>query len=466
MEENQNDLLGQMPEQPAPADAWNGEGETAPAAACAVTEFPVDSACDAQEGEIQEVLDAESEAPVAPTWEFGGEVAPPKKKKKGGRIAFFSVFGSVLVICLALLILLLFVGENGIQIIRILRTERVVYVREDDGTSGMLTPQEAADVVRKSTVTISVKMENGTGTGSGFVYDANGHIVTNYHVIEDAVLIQVVLPDGIAYDAEVVGYNEPADLAVLRVQASGLVPAAIGSSSSLLVGDEVVAVGTPASITFAGTATFGRVSCTSRLLLLDDDADGVYESKITVIQTDTSVNPGNSGGPMADMYGRVIGIVVRKILTYNGSNYEGLGFAIPIDGAKVILDAIIRDGSFTGRNPIVEGRSVLGVTGHGGKQGFWYYVDPLTNAVKEAEVQTEGYHYMPVDGVYAIEVQGGNAKGKILAGDVILAVNGFAVRDTRELITAVNCYPCGTTVSLRIWRNGTEMTVQVILGEG
>ena len=115
---------------------------------------------------------------------------------------------------------------------------------------------------------------------------------------------------------------------------------------------------------------------------------------------------------------------------------------------------------------MVEGRSLLGVTGHGGVKGIWYYVDPLTNKVESSELELPGYHYMPVDGVYTTEVQGANAKGKVFAGDVILAVNGYLVRDTKELITLVNCYPCGQSVSLRVWRGGAEVTVQIILDEG
>jgi putative serine protease PepD len=112
-------------------------------------------------------------------WDFGGQ----EPKKKSGIGAFFAIFGGVLALCIALLVATLFLGDGGFQIIKTLHSERVIYVREDDGTSGLLTPNEAADVVKKSTVTISVKTATGGGIGSGFVYDANGHICTNYHVI-------------------------------------------------------------------------------------------------------------------------------------------------------------------------------------------------------------------------------------------------------------------------------------------
>ena len=393
------------------------------------------------------------------SWDFGKN--EPQEKTKGGKRTFFAVFGSVLCICLALLILVLFMGEGGFQIIRTLHSERIVYVHEYDSESGLLPPHEAADIVKKSTLTIYVTKESGKGTGSGFVYDDKGHICTNYHVVDGAVSVQVILPDGTARDAEIVGFNKAADLAVLRVNAEGLVPVKLGSSADLLVGDDVVAVGTPYGAELALTATFGKISYTNRLLAIDDDNDGVYEKKILVVQTDASVNPGNSGGPMADMYGRVVGIVVRKM-----SNNEALGFAIPIDGAKQILDQIISKGSFSGDNPLVEGRSLLGVTGHGGVKGMWYTTDPQTGLVMSSEIEAEGYYYMPATGVYVMSADASNAKGKFFVGDVVLAVNGLAVSDTTDLIKSVNRYPAGTTVDVTVWRDGAKTTVQVILSEG
>lgn len=426
---------------------------------------------------LQEVSDASDETPVQEVPEEGGEEqtraegtcvqsfkwdfrAAPVPTPKESKRTFFAVFGGVVALCLALLTLVLFMGEGGFQIIRTLYNERVVYVREYDEQSGLLTPNEAADVIKKSTVTISVITKTGRGTGSGFVYDDKGHICTNYHVIKDAVTVQVVLPDGTAHTAEIVGYNKDADVAVLRVQVAGLVPAKLGSSSALLVGDDVVAVGTPYGLELVATSTFGKVSYVNRLLPIDDDGDGTYEKKILVIQTDASVNPGNSGGPMADMYGRVVGIVVRKM-----SNNESLGFAIPIDGAKQIFDQIIEKGSFSGDNPIVEGRSLLGVTGHGGEKGMWYTTDPTTGLVQSSPTAVEGYYYMPADGVYVMSADAANAKGKFRVGDVILSVNNFVVRDTADLIKTVNRFPVASTVSVKVWRDNAEITVNVILSE-
>ena len=418
----------------------------------------------AQDPELHSEQGEQEHVTPTPTFSFGGKETP----RRGGMGAFFAIFGGVLAICVALLVATLFLG-NGFNFIKTLHSERVVYVREDDGTSGLLTPNEVADVVRRSTVTVSVKTKSGaSGIGSGFVYDGDGHVCTNYHVIEDYATIQVVLPDGTARDATVKGYDIAADLAVLCVDPTGLVPATLGSSAQLLVGDAVVAVGTPATLDLAGTATFGNVSATNRLLALTDTDGSVYR-KITVIQTDISVNPGNSGGPMADMYGRVVGIVVRKMVSGYTTAYEGLGFAIPIDGAKIILDAIIQneDGVFAGKqNPVAEGRSLLGVTGHGGEKGFWYRADPETGLVGSSPNEQEGYHYMPADGVYVLDVSGSNVQGKLKVGDVILAINGLSMTTIQDVIGEVNRHYAGESVTLTVLRGGETISVSVMLTEG
>ena len=452
-------------QQSADQDAGvNAEQPTAPAEQTDLhpTEQPTGSAEQAAEP-VAAAMPPVTEGPVT-DWGFGGNTIEKKKHKSGGQKQFFIMFGVIFGICMLLLCLTLLLGD-GFQIVRNITKERIIYVRNDDGSSGLLTPEEAADKVKKSTVTVSVTTKTGSGIGSGFVYSSDGYICTNYHVVQEAVTVQVVLPDGRAVDATVRGFNEAADVAVLKIEAEGLIPVELGSSDDLLVGDAVVAIGTPAKLDYAGTSTFGTVSATNRLVQMSDAVTGTVGKKMTLIQTDTSVNPGNSGGPLADMYGCVVGVGVMKVSNYGGSDFEGIGFALPIDGVRMIVDEIIQKGTFTGRNPISEGRSLLGVTGHGGTAGYWYYVDPTTGTVTASETAQEGYHQMPVSGIYVMEVNGVNAQGKVQVGDVITRVNGLAVMSTTDLIGAVNRYYAGETVTLTLRRGSETVYVEVMLIE-
>ncbi|MBQ8716325.1 MAG: trypsin-like peptidase domain-containing protein [Clostridia bacterium] len=428
---------------------------------------------EAVQGDIAEPQEQPPEQHAEPlVWGFGDQNAvlqlQPKeeKKKKTGQIAFFTVFGAIFGICVLLLFLTLWLGDEGFEIIRNIRSERVIYVREDDGTSGLLTPNEAAQKVGDYTVTILVTTALGSGNGSGFIYSADGHIVTNYHVIEGATSVQVVLSTGKAYDATVKGYNEAADIAVLKIDAENLVPAALGSSADLLVGDDVLVVGTPAKLDYAGTTTFGKVSATNRLVALTD-ASGTVVKKMTLIQTDTSVNPGNSGGPLADLYGKVVGVVVMKVSTYGGATYDGIGFALPIDGVKLIVNDIIQKGAFNGINPIAEGRSLLGVTGHGGTKGMWYsdVADALTGSMSASETEQPGYHFMKETGVYVTAVNGGDAKGKMQSGDIITQINGLQVSTVYDLIAEANRHYAGERVVLTVIRGNETIEVSVRLYE-
>lgn len=419
-----------------------------------------------QEGTDSTAADVPAEAPLS--WQFGERVAPPTgAKRKSGR--FYGVFAAVVATTLALLVLLLFVGETGIRIYRTITNERTVFVREDGTAEGLLTPEEAADVVRASTVTVSVKHADAYGIGSGFIYTADGYICTNHHVIDGALEVQVVLPSGQALDATVVGSNADADVAVLKIEKTGLTPAKIGTSATLLVGEDVVAIGTPHSLEYSGTATFGKVSYTNRLLSIKN-SDNTVAKKMTMIQTDAAVNNGNSGGPLANMYGEVIGIVAMKqAYTSSGNPVENIGFALPIDGAKIIIDAIIADGVFTGENPIASPRSVLGVTGRGLKGGYWYS-DPMSDQLIESPTEVQGYFLMPRDGVYVVSVSSLSAAGKIKVGDIMIKVNGLRVYNIYNVIDEVNRHRAGETVTVTVLRqNGadyTEHTVEILLTEG
>ena len=399
-------------------------------------------------------------------WKFG--VAPasapaPKATAKESK-RFFGVFGAVIAACMALLIVTLFVGDAGIKIYRTITNERTVFVKEEsNGENGLLAPEEVAELIKKSTVSISVRTQTGTGIGSGFVYTADGYICTNHHVVADAAFVQVVLPDGEAVDATVVGTDELADLAVLKIEKTGLVPVKLGSSATALVGESVVAVGTPASLDYSGTATFGKISATNRVVAMTEN--NVVTKRMTLLQTDASVNPGNSGGPLANMYGEVIGVVVMKV-SVGGTLYDGVGFAIPVDGAKIIIDAIIKDGKFEGENPIGVGRTLLGVTGRGVAGGYWYS-DLSAESVVQSETEKQGYSYIPFDGVYIVTVSGANAASKLKVGDIITKINGLNMYTIYTIIDHVNRYSAGETVRVTVMRpdgaDYREVTVDIVL---
>lgn len=465
MEENKN--YSELPEEKAPV---GNEGEEAPQVADGdvTPEGAAEEVEQAAEG-AETPEDAADLSPATPEWSFGCEadVAARASNKRGTR-TFIILLVAVFSVCVLLLGVTFFLGDGGIRLIRTLYTERTIFVREHTGEGGLLSAEEAADLIKKSTVTVSVRTSEGnSGHGSGFLYrEESGYtyICTNNHVVAGMSEIQVVLADGTVYDATRVGVNADADVAVIKIAATGLPLVSIGSSADLLTGEDVFAVGTPANMMYAGTATFGKVSDPSRLVPMTDTS-GSVAYKMTLIQTDTALNNGNSGGPLADMYGKVVGMVVLKLAIYNGDDVDGIAFALPIDGVKQIADEIIQKGSFSGVNPIAEGASALGLTGHGVRAGYWYSVDPSTNKVKESLAQVDGYHHADANGVYVMKIGNGYAGDKIFVGDIILKVNGLTVRDVTELIGAVNRHYIGETVSVTVWHNGVEKTVDVMLTE-
>lgn len=188
---------------------------------------------------------------------------------------------------------------------------------------------------------------NLIGEGSGVIYTSDGYIITNQHVLADGTAWQVVTSDGVVYNAEKVGEDEITDLAVLKIDAEGLPAADIGSSSSLTIADQVIAIGNPAGEELSSTVTVGYVSALNRVI---NAANG---SSMGYIQTDTAINPGNSGGALVNMRGQVVGINSSKL---NAARYEGLGFAIPMDTAIPLVKDMIKYGE-------VQGRVTLGVIG-------------------------------------------------------------------------------------------------------
>ena len=422
---------------------------------------------------VQEIpIPAEGE-PAAPAqeqpitdWTYGGAQKPAKDKKKKGMGSFFAVFGGVFAACVLLLALTFWLGDVGFNITRTVNHERVVYVREDGTIVGKYTPGEVVDQLMESTVTVVVKGASVSGFGSGFIYSADGYVITNHHVVaaDSAVDVQVMLSSGKVYDATVVGSNEAADVAVLKINADvPLKPVTVGDSDMALVGEDVVAIGTAVELEYQGTATFGRISASSRIVTFSD-SDGTITKRMYVLQTDTSINPGNSGGPFVNMDGEVVGVVVMKLMGNSQKYYEGMGFALPINGVVEIADAIIKDGSFTGVNPIAKGRLLLGVTGHSVVEGYWYNI--MDESIDISMTPVDGYVQMPVSGVHVISTSAGSgAAGKLPYGDIIIKADGLRVLSIEDLIGAVNRRESGYGVTLTVLRDGRQVDVVVNLSE-
>ncbi|WP_077037265.1 S1C family serine protease [Pelomonas sp. KK5] len=279
------------------------------------------------------------------------------------------------------------------------------------------------------------------GTGSGFIWDTAGHIVTNFHVIQDATAARVTLADQSTHNAELVGVFEDRDLAVLRIKAprEKLPPIPVGSSRELQVGQQVYAIGNPFGLD--QTLTTGIVSALNR------EIESMNRRTIRgAIQTDAAINPGNSGGPLLDSAGRLIG-VNTSIFSPSGAS-AGIGFAIPVDEVNRIVPRLIRDGRYI--------RPSLGISAASGN---------LAQALRLPK------------GVALVRVAPGGAgekaglapfmrdrAGRLLPGDVITAVNGEAVGTLDDLLTLLERRQIGETVQLSVWRDGRTRLAPAVLG--
>jgi len=286
--------------------------------------------------------------------------------------------------------------------------------------------------------------ETSSGTGSGFVIDKIGHILTNYHVIEGAATVQAALSDGSTLHAEVIGRDASNDVAVLRVDAAPelLFPLSLGDSSKLLVGQKVLAVGNPFGL--ERTLTTGIISSLDRSIKAKNG-----RTIKGIIQTDAAINPGNSGGPLLNSRGEVIGMNTA-ILSQVGQS-AGISFAVPINGIKRILRSLIEHGRVI--------RADLGLT----------RVYRRGKGLLVLEVVEEG----PADraGIKAIGLQVLRYGGRIIrrldpeSGDLIVAIDGKAVQSVDQLLTEVESRAPGDTVNLTIERAGKTIVVPVTLGE-
>ena len=294
--------------------------------------------------------------------------------------------------------------------------------------------QDIYSSVIDSVVSISSMTSSGTSSGTGIIMSSDGYVITNHHVITGALVISVLTNDNQEFEAALVGSDEMSDLAVLKIDARGLQAAEFGDSSKLRVGDSVVAIGDPLGVQLRGTMTNGIISAINRDLTVGDRT-------MTLIQTNAALNNGNSGGPLINCYGQVIGINTVKMSSYYTAtaSVEGLGFAIPISVAKPIIDELIENG-------YVAGRPAIGISG-----------DSLPSYYRT-------YYRLP-DGVYVTSVnEGSDAKAKgIREGDIVTAINGEKICSIDELNTVKNQYAAGDEVTLTVYRSGTYYEVTVTL---
>lgn len=281
-------------------------------------------------------------------------------------------------------------------------------------------------------------------TGSGFVLTEDGYVVTNYHVIEEAaknrsVPITVSFQSGESYQAELVGGEADNDVAVLKIEAEGLKPVVLGDSDKLIVGEEVFAIGNPlGELTYS--LTDGIVSALDRVITTGSGNDA---NSMNMLQTNCAINSGNSGGPLFNRYGQVIGITTAKMsgASTSSATIEGLGFAVPINDVKHIIEDLIRHGYVTGK-------PYLGVT---------------VSSVTEADAKRYG---VPV-GAYVESVEEGSCarKAGLKVGDIITAMDDTVITTHSALVAAKATYRAGDTVILKVSREGKELELSVVLDE-
>ena len=306
----------------------------------------------------------------------------------------------------------------------------------------MLTPSQVYAANVGSVVAISSTIQSnsyygateGTATGSGFILNEDGYVITNHHVVDGATSVSVITHDGSEYPASIVGSVADSDIAVLHIDATWLPAVTIGNSDDLIIGDMVVAIGNPLG-TLTSTQTVGYVSGKDR----DVTTDG---SIMSMIQTDAAINSGNSGGPLFNMYGEVVGVTTAKYSGTSGSgaSIEGIGFAIPINDVMGIINDLIDYGYVTG--------AYMGVT--------------VTNTDKESATMFD----LPV-GAYVMTVEKDSSADRagIKPKDIIIDLGGHEVKGLTSLTRALRNFKAGDTTSVTVIRSGGKLVLEITLDE-
>ena len=310
-------------------------------------------------------------------------------------------------------------------------------------TGKSLTPKEVyamnvnacVGIATQITTNVWGQVASASASGSGFILTSDGYVVTNNHVVEDATSVTVKLYNGDEYDATIVGTDEMNDVALLKIDATGLQAVTVGDSDQIEVGEEVIAIGNPlGELTF--TMTAGVVSALDREI----NTDG---KPINMLQTDVAINSGNSGGPLFDMDGNVIGITSAKYSgeTSSGASIEGISFAIPINDALRIVYDLQQYGHVTGR-------AYLGVT------------------VRDLDSSTGATYGLPTGPmIQSVEAGGCAEKAGLQQGDIIIGFNDAEISSYTDLVAALNKCKAGDTATIKVYRAGAEIDAQITLDE-
>ena len=319
------------------------------------------------------------------------------------------------------------------------RTAQEVTVKQVSGQT-LMSPAEVYASTVNSVVSINCSSVStnifgqsveSASSGSGFVITQDGYIVTNHHVISGASSVTVTMYDGSEYPATVVGSDSDYDVAVLKIDATGLQPVTLGKSSDVNVGDTVLAIGNPlGELTFSMSQ--GIVSCCDRAINVDG-------TPFNMIQVDVSINPGNSGGPLMNLYGEVVGIVSAKYSSYSDTTVEGLGFAIPIGDVQAIITDIMENGQITNKPS-------FGITAGTMTQQMaaQYQIDQTSGAF-----------------VYSVNKGGAGEKAGLKMGDVITKIDSTDITSMEDLTAAKKGHKAGDTVTVTYYRDGQTQTTEL-----
>ena len=363
---------------------------------------------------------------------------PKREKKHSGRVktAALVLACSLLSGCVGAAAVSAFNGTSGgsTTLVESNRTPTKIHIAYQSSDKLMTAAEVyAANVNSTVGITTSVTTTNFWGmktnsaaAGSGFIISEDGYIVTNYHVVEKGSAVKVTTYDGRSYDAVLVGYDDSNDVAVLKIEAAGLKPVVLGSSESLHVGDEVIAIGNPlGELTFS--LTKGSVSALNRAVTLSSNVT------MSLIQTDAAINSGNSGGALFNMYGEVVGITNAKYSSSSMSSeasVDNIGFAIPMDSVKSVISSIMEKG----------------------------YVSKPYIGVQVSDASDAAL-------VYSVAENSPAAQAGLQANDIITAANGEKITSASDLTAFVKKLSAGDDLKLTVSRSGQETTLTVIVGE-